>query len=89
MKRDEPKPVKPSGRKFQSSFYFALAASIFLLSGFGVGHPAEAPLLSAFALALGLAGWIKAKSLAARILGVLLTGISGGCLVLGLRSLYF
>ena len=76
------KAVRP--RAFQSSFCYVVAITLFLLGGFGGGY-----LFFGIAFLFGFIGWLKAKSLPARILGVVIAGVTGGFFAMEIWSGYF
>ncbi len=86
MRPDDTDPEKRQiVRPYQSGFYLTVAALVLILSGFTQSTPSFNGVVFAFSLV----GWIKAKSPVSRVSGVLLTGLSGGYLILSLRSWYF
>lgn len=79
---------KQAARKFQSSFYYAVVVPLLFITTFSGRSPAEHPAICGIAFVLSLLGWVKAKSVPSRVIGVLLTGITGGYFLLGLRDVW-
>jgi hypothetical protein len=76
-------------QSFGAPFYFTVASAVILLAGLSGGRLTEAPGFCFVAFLFSLVGILLAKSVAARVVGVLLVGITGGFLAAYLRARYF
>jgi len=85
----DPAKEKQAAKKFQSSFHHAVVVPLLFVTTFSGRSPAEHPAICGIAFVPSLLGWIKAKSVPSRVMGVLLTGITGGCFLLGLRDVWY
>ena len=74
-------------KKFQGSFYSALVISWTLVTGFFGHSTVSSPYTCGVAFVLSLIGWLKGRSVLARMIGVILTGVFGGYLLQWARVL--
>lgn len=88
MSEGEKGDGKPEQRKFQSTFYFTVGVLLLLIPAISmvVGAEDVFTTCTAFAFVFSLQGWLKARSIPLRLIGVVLTGISGGILLLWVRA---
>lgn len=88
MSEAEQAEGRPKPKKFQSSFYFAVAVILLLVPAISMVVGAEHffTACTAFAFVSSLLGWLKARSITLRLVGVILTGVSGGILLLWVRA---